>query len=64
VKGGRLVRTEVVLGSEDVVAELVEVASGLAAGDTIVLGSSRGIAVGTPVRVQDLAERAVAPTAR
>lgn len=58
VKNGRLVRTEVVLGLEDIVAELVEVASGLAVGDTIVLGSSRGIAAGTPIRVQNLAERA------
>ena len=62
VKDGRLLRTEVVLGLEDVVAELVEVTSGLAAGDTIVLGSSRGIAEGTPVRVQDLAERSNAST--
>lgn len=58
VKDGRMVRTEVVLGLEDIVAELVEVTSGLAVGDTIVLGSSRGIAPGTPIRVQEPAERA------
>ena len=43
LKGGRLQHTEVATGLEDAVAELVEVTSGLAAGDTIVLGSSRGI---------------------
>ncbi len=58
VQQGRLVRTEVQLGLEDVVAELVEITAGLAAGDTIVLGSSRGITAGTPMRVQEPAERA------
>jgi RND family efflux transporter MFP subunit len=62
VENGRMVRTEVVLGLEDVVAELVEVVSGLAVGDTIVLGSSRGIAAGTPIRVQDPAERTLPST--
>lgn len=62
VKNGRLVRTEVVLGLEDVVAELVEIASGLSVGDTIVLGSSRGLPAGTPIRVQALAERVAVPT--
>lgn len=57
VKNGRMARTEVVLGLEDVVAELIEVVSGLSVGDTIVVGSSRGIAAGTPIRVQDVAER-------
>jgi len=57
VKNGRMVRAEVVLGLEDAVAELVEVSSGLAVGDTVVLGSSRGITAGTPIRVQDVAER-------
>jgi len=62
VKDGRLMRTEVVLGLEDVVTEMVEVTAGLAAGDTIVLGSSRGIPAGTPIRVQDVAERTAPPT--
>lgn len=63
VANGRMVRTEVVLGLEDAVAELVEITAGLAAGDTVVLGSSRGIAVGTPIRAQEPAERVASPTA-
>lgn len=61
VKDGRLARTEVTLGLEDAVAEMVEVSAGLRLGDTIVLGSARGIAVGTPVRVQAPDERAASP---
>lgn len=61
IKDGRLARTEVTLGLEDLVTELVEVTAGLGAGDTIVLGSSRGIAAGTPVRVQATDERTLPP---
>ena len=62
VKNGRMAHTEVVLGLEDMVAELVEVVSGLSAGDTIVVGSSRSISAGTPIRVQDVAERTTSST--
>jgi multidrug resistance efflux pump len=62
VKNGRMAHTEVVLGMEDMVAELIEVVSGLSVGDTLVLGSSRGIAAGTPIRVQDIAERTTSST--
>jgi len=61
---GRLSRVEVALGLEDAVTELVEVTKGLAPGDTIVLGSSRGLPEGTPARVQVTAERTTASTAR
>lgn len=57
LKGGRLQHTEVTIGLEDTVAEQVEITSGLAVGDTIVLGSARGIPEGTPARVQAVAER-------
>jgi hypothetical protein len=38
-------------GLEDDVSQLVEVISGLAAGDTVLVGPSATIAVGTPVRL-------------
>ena len=61
---GRLKQAEVALGLEDAVTELVEITKGLAAGDTIVLGSSRGLPEGTPARVQATAERSTASTAQ
>ena len=61
---GRLKQVEVALGLEDAVTELVEVTKGLAPGDTIILGSSRGLPEGTPARVQVTAERTTASTAR
>jgi RND family efflux transporter MFP subunit len=64
LKDGRLTHTEVAVGLEDAAAEQLEITSGLAVGDTIILGSSRGIPVGTPARVQAAAERASASTAR
>jgi RND family efflux transporter MFP subunit len=64
LKDGRLAHTEVALGLEDAVAELVEVTAGLAPGDTIILGSSRGTPEGTPARVQAIAERSNASAAR
>ena len=64
LKGGRLQHTEVTTGLEDTVAELVEITSGLAVGDTIVLGSARGIPDGTPARVQAIAERGTASATR
>jgi RND family efflux transporter MFP subunit len=61
---GRLRHAEVALGLEDAVAELVEVTKGLAPGDTIILGSSRGLPEGTPAKVQVTAERSSASTAQ
>lgn len=57
IKGGRMERVEVTVGFEDAVAERTEVLTGLAAGDTLVLGSAQGLAAGTPVRVTSPAER-------
>jgi RND family efflux transporter MFP subunit len=64
LKGGRLQHTEVTTGLEDTVAELIEITSGLAVGDTIVLGSARSIPDGTPARVQAIAERGTASATR
>ncbi|HEX5005166.1 MAG TPA: efflux RND transporter periplasmic adaptor subunit [Gemmatimonadales bacterium] len=63
VTGGRVTRTEVTLGLEDMIAERVEVTAGLAAGDTLLVGGARGMAAGTPVRMQAAAERVDPPAA-
>ena len=49
--GGRVQVVEVKLGVRDEVAEMVEVLSGLANGDTVLLGSAQGITEGSRVRV-------------
>jgi hypothetical protein len=49
--GGKVVETPVKLGIRDEVAELVEIASGVTAGDTLLLGSAQGITAGSRVRV-------------
>lgn len=58
VRGGVVERVEVTLGLEDPVTERVEVAAGLAPGDTLLVGGSAALPVGTPVKVQAPAERA------
>jgi len=49
--GGRVVETPVKLGLRDQTAEQVQIVSGLAAGDTVLLGSAQGVTAGTRVRV-------------
>jgi RND family efflux transporter MFP subunit len=49
--GGRVVETPVKLGLRDQAAEQVQITSGLAAGDTVLLGSAQGVTAGTRVRV-------------
>jgi RND family efflux transporter MFP subunit len=56
LKGGRLERVEVQVGLRDRAAELTEV-TGVAVGDTVVLGSARDFQAGTPARVSAAAER-------
>lgn len=51
LKGGRMSDVEVRLGVRDEAAELVEVLAGVAAGDTVLLGSAQGVAEGSRVRV-------------
>lgn len=51
VRGGRVERVEVELGLRDDHTETVEVRSGVVAGDTLLLGTARGLTPGTPVRV-------------
>ncbi len=51
VKGGRVERVEVTLGLLDEARDQTEIESGVAAGDTVLLGGARGLPPGTPVRV-------------
>jgi RND family efflux transporter MFP subunit len=58
VKRGRVVEAEVQPGVRDEAAELVEIQAGVAAGDTVLLGSAQGITPGSRIRVlQEEAER-------
>ena len=52
LESARVKRARVQLGIRDLTAELVEVVGGLSVGDTVLLGSSQGLADGTVVRVQ------------
>lgn len=51
LKDGRVSESEVRLGVRDEAAELVEIVAGVAAGDTVLLGSAQGVTPGTRVRV-------------
>lgn len=60
LKGGKVERVNVELGLRDETRELVEVRTGLAAGDTLLRGAAQGISNGTPVRVSAVGDRATA----
>ena len=51
LKNGKVEKTEVQVGVRDEAAETLEVTTGIAAGDTVLLGAARGISVGTAVVV-------------
>jgi len=51
LKGGKVERVVVQVGVRDEGAEMLEVRSGLASGDTVLLGAARGISVGSSVSV-------------
>lgn len=51
LRNGRTERIEVTLGARDEAAERFEVRSGLAAGDTLLLGPALGISPNTPLKV-------------
>lgn len=53
LRGARVERVPVKLGIRDDVAELVEIVSGVSAGDTLLLGSAQGLSEGTVVRVRE-----------
>jgi RND family efflux transporter MFP subunit len=52
LEGTHVRRVPIVLGIRDQAAELVEVVSGLAPGDTVLLGSAQGIPEGATVQIQ------------
>jgi multidrug efflux pump subunit AcrA (membrane-fusion protein) len=60
VKDGRVERVQVTPGMTDEVARLVELRSGVRAGDVLLRGSARDLAEGTPVKVR-LPERPPEP---
>lgn len=51
LRAGRVELVAVELGLQDDVLQLVEIKAGLAPGDTVLIGPSAGVAVGTPVRI-------------
>jgi RND family efflux transporter MFP subunit len=51
LRNGKIEKVEVGLGIRDAADETVEITSGLAPGDTVLLGAARGISPGTPVKV-------------
>ncbi|HET9424637.1 MAG TPA: efflux RND transporter periplasmic adaptor subunit [Gemmatimonadaceae bacterium] len=57
LKGGKVEKAEVTLGIRDMTTETVEIRSGLAPGDTVLLGAARGISAGTKVKVSSPTDR-------
>jgi RND family efflux transporter MFP subunit len=51
IKRGRVAEAEVQPGVRDEAAELVEIQAGVAAGDTVLLGSAQGVTLGSRIRV-------------
>jgi RND family efflux transporter MFP subunit len=51
LKNGKAEVVEVALGMRDEGSELIEIKSGLAAGDTLLIGAAEGITPGAPVKV-------------
>ena len=51
LKRGRVTESQVQTGMRDEAAELVEIQAGVAAGDTLLLGSAQGVTPGSRVRV-------------
>ena len=58
LKGGKVEKVDVQLGVRDEAASAFEVKSGVASGDTVLLGAARGISVGTTVIVSAPADAA------
>jgi RND family efflux transporter MFP subunit len=51
IKNGKVEKVEIDLGLRDDQSETVEVRAGVAPGDTVLLGTARGLTPGTPVKV-------------
>ncbi len=64
LKNGKVERVDVQVGLRDDGAELLEIRTGLAGGDTVLLGAARGISIGSPVSVsspKDASPKQAAP---
>ncbi len=61
LKGGKVERVDVTLGMRDEGAEKLEVRTGLAGGDTVLLGAARGITVGASVAVSSPTDAPATP---
>jgi hypothetical protein len=59
IRDGKAERVTVTLGIRQSEAELIEIRSGLAEGDVVILGAAKTLSPGTPVRVVG----AIPPTA-
>ena len=58
IKGGKVQRVPVQLGLKDDGTEKIEIVSGVAAGDTLLLGAAQGITPGTIVKVSAPSDKA------
>jgi membrane fusion protein (multidrug efflux system) len=63
LKGGKTEKVEVTLGTRDDATERVELMTGVAVGDTLLLGAAQGITAGTPLRVSSGTDKPVAQPA-
>ena len=68
LRAGKTERVEVTLGTRDDANERVEILTGVAAGDTLLLGAAQGITSGTPLRISSGSDKpsaaaTAAPTA-
>jgi len=59
IKGGKVERVPVELGLKDEGSETIEIVSGVAAGDTLLLGAAQGITPGTIVKVSVPSDKAL-----
>ncbi len=62
VQGGKVERVAVQIGLKDVIAERIEVTSGIQVGDTLLLGAAQGITPGTTVTISTPSDRPAAVT--
>lgn len=61
VKGGKVEKVDVQIGLRDEGAEALEIRSGLASGDTVLLGAARGISIGSSIAVSSPKDAPAAP---
>lgn len=62
LKNGKTEKADVTVGTRDDATERMEITSGVAVGDTLLIGAAAGITPGTQVRVSTGSDKAAAPT--